>query len=219
MRVRQGASGEAGMWFYQTTPAADRAFVGMQNDNLVGFYGNGGAGWGLNMDVNTGAVSIAGTLTKGGGSFKIDHPVDPANKYLSHSFVESPDMMNVYNGNARLDARGEAWVELPEWLEALNRDFRYQLTALGAPGPNLYIGEKISGNRFKIAGGRPGGRVSWQVTGIRKDAYANAYRIKVEEEKPLAQRGSYLHPELFGPPKEKSAETAHHPRKVAAAEK
>jgi len=167
----------------------------------------------------SGNLSVGGTVSKGGGSFRIDHPLDPANKYLSHSFVESPDMMNVYNGNVRLDANGEAWVELPEWLEALNRDFRYQLTALGAPGPNLYIGEKISGNRFKIAGGRPGGEVSWQVTGIRKDAYANAYRIKVEEEKPLAQRGSYLHPELFGPPKEKSAETVHHPRKVTAAEK
>ncbi len=157
----------------------------------------------------TGNLTVFGTLSKSGGSFRIDHPLDPANKYLSHSFVESPDMMNVYNGNARLDSNGEAWVELPEWFEALNRDFRYQLTALGAPGPNLYIGEKISGNRFKIAGGRAGGEVSWQVTGIRKDVYANAYRIKVEEEKPLAQRGSYLHPELYGQPKERGIGYAH----------
>ncbi|HMB90044.1 MAG TPA: hypothetical protein VKP65_04300, partial [Rhodothermales bacterium] len=46
-----------------------------------------------------GDVWVTGTLSKGGGSFKIDHPLDPANKYLAHSFVESPDMMNVYNGN------------------------------------------------------------------------------------------------------------------------
>ncbi|HMB91945.1 MAG TPA: hypothetical protein VKP65_13915, partial [Rhodothermales bacterium] len=57
-----------------------------------------------------GDVNVSGTLSKGGGSFKIDHPLDPANKYLAHSFVESPDMMNVYNGNAVLDAAGEAVV-------------------------------------------------------------------------------------------------------------
>jgi hypothetical protein len=120
-----------------------------------------------------GSVTVSGTLTKGGGSFTIDHPLDPANKYLQHSFVESPDMMNVYNGNATLDANGEAWVTLAEWFEALNRDFRYQLTALGAPGPNLYIASEVADHKFKIAGGAAGARVSWQITGIRQDAWAS----------------------------------------------
>ena len=43
-------------------------------------------------------------LSKSIGTFKIDHPLDPANKYLSHSFVELPDMMNIYNGNVMTDA-------------------------------------------------------------------------------------------------------------------
>lgn len=145
-----------------------------------------------------GNVHVVGTLSKGAGSFKIDHPLDPANKYLSHSFVESPDMMNIYNGVAKLDPNGEIWVTMPAWFDALNRDFRYQLTPIGAPGPNLYIAEEIAGNRFKIAGGKPGSKVSWQVTGIRADAYANAHRVQVEEEKPAAERGHYLYPELFG---------------------
>src|SRR6185369_13917593 len=76
----------------------------------------------------SGDVNVQGTLSKSGGSFKIDHPLDPAHKYLSHSFVESPDMMNIYNGIATLDASGTATVTLPDWLDALNRDFRYQLT-------------------------------------------------------------------------------------------
>ena len=144
-----------------------------------------------------GTVHVVGNLTKGGGSFQIDHPLDPANKYLSHSFVESPDMMNIYNGNAVLDSRGQAWVSLPDWFEALNMDFRYQLTPIGNPGQHiLYIAQEIANNRFKIAGGRPGARVSWQVTGIRHDAYANAHRIQVEEDKG-DKRGTYLHPELF----------------------
>jgi trimeric autotransporter adhesin len=151
----------------------------------------------FSVDSN-GDLTIAGKLTKGSGSFRIDHPLDPGNKYLSHSFVESPDMMNIYNGVVVLDSKGKASVNLPDYFQALNSDFRYQLTAIGAPGPNLYIAEEISGNHFKIAGGKPGAKVSWQVTGVRQDAYAKAHRIKVEEDKPAQEKGHYLHPELFG---------------------
>jgi trimeric autotransporter adhesin len=161
------------------------------------FRTNSNAVTAMTINVN-GDVNIAGSLSKGSGSFKIDHPLDPANKYLYHSFVESPDMMNIYNGVAILDAHGSAWITLPDYFEALNRDFRYQLTAIGAPGPNLYIVKKVFGNRFKIGGGKPKGEVSWQVTGIRQDAYANAHRIPNDEEKPADERGRYLHPELFG---------------------
>ena len=149
-----------------------------------------------------GNLHVTGTLSKGAGSFKIDHPLDPANKYLYHSFVESPDMMNVYNGNAALDAKGEAWVEMPKWFEALNRDCRYQLTPIGGPGPNLYVAEEVKGNRFKIAGGTPGLKVSWQLTGIRQDPYANAHRIRVEVDKAPAERGYFLHPKPYGLPAE-----------------
>lgn len=145
----------------------------------------------------SGNVSIKGNLSKGGGSFKIDHPLDPANKYLYHSFVESPDMMNIYNGVVTLDANGSAWITMPDYFQALNRDFRYQLTSLGRPQPNLYVAKEISHNRFKVAGGKAGGRVSWQITGIRHDAYANAHRVQVEVEKSTGERGTYLHPELF----------------------
>jgi hypothetical protein len=168
-----------------------------------------------------GRVHIRGPLTKPGGSFKIDHPLDPANKYLCHSFVESPDMKNVYDGVVVLDDKGEAEIELPNWFGALNKDFRYQLTAIGAPGPNLYIAEEISdtttttnygssssssdnnNSRFKIEGGTSGMKVSWQVTGIRKDAWANANPIEVEEDKPDKERGYYQHPDLYGQPEER----------------
>jgi len=145
-----------------------------------------------------GNVNVTGSLSKGSGSFKIDHPLDPENKYLYHSFVESPDMMNVYNGNIRLDASGSAAVELPEYFESLNREFRYQLTAIGQAAPNLHVASRIDGNRFGIAGGAPGMEVSWQVTGVRKDAYAEANRILVEEVKPASERGRYLHPLAHG---------------------
>jgi hypothetical protein len=121
--------------------------------------------------------------------------------------------IEVYDGVVVLDDKGEAEIELPDWFGALNKDFRYQLTAIGAPGPNLYIAEEISdadtttnyssssnnnNSRFKIAGGTSGMKVSWQVTGIRKDPWANAHRIEVEEDKPAKERGYYIYPDLYG---------------------
>ncbi|HKX29957.1 MAG TPA: hypothetical protein VJ302_19865 [Blastocatellia bacterium] len=144
-----------------------------------------------------GNVQVNGTLSKASGSFKIDHPLDPENKYLYHSFVESPDMMNVYNGNVTTDANGVATVTLPDYFEALNRDFRYQLTPVGQFARTMVAG-KIQKNRFTIRTDQPYVEVSWQVTGIRHDAYAEANRIQVEVEKPAAERGSLLHPVVFG---------------------
>src|SRR5262249_19081734 len=158
-----------------------------------------------------GDVDVDGNLSKAGGSFKIDHPLDPANKYLYHSFVESPDMMNIYNGNVTTDGQGRAVVELPEWFEALNRDFRYQLTVIGQFAQAI-VASKMANHSFTIQTDKPNVEVSWQVTGIRQDAWANAHRIPVEELKPDKERGLYLHPELFGAPAENSIPAAHHPR-------
>ena len=89
-------------------------------------------------------------------------------------------MMNIYNGNVITDGSGYASVKLPEWLEALNKDFRYQLTVIGEFAQAI-VYEKISNNHFSIKTDKPNVEVSWQVTGIRKDAFANANRIPVEE--------------------------------------
>jgi hypothetical protein len=154
-----------------------------------------------------GNLNVTGTLTKGSGSFKIDHPLDPANKYLYHSFVESPDMMNVYNGNITTDRHGLATVNLPDYFEALNGDFRYQVTVIGQFAQAI-VAKKIASNRFVIRTNKPNVEVSWQVTGIRHDAYADAYRIPTEEDKPTAEQGYYLHPEVFGQPASKSIRAA-----------
>lgn len=152
----------------------------------------------------TGNVQINGTLSKQAGAFIIDHPLDPANKYLSHSFVESPDMKNIYDGIVVLDENGEATVELPNWFQALNKDFRYQLTCINAYAP-VYIAQEIQENKFKIAGGKKGLKVSWQVTGVRHDKYAEKYPIVVEKDKPQDQKGTYLCPD--NPNSEKAGKT------------
>ncbi|HEV8482180.1 MAG TPA: hypothetical protein VGV87_01370 [Blastocatellia bacterium] len=160
-----------------------------------------------------GDVIVTGNLSKGGGSFKIDHPLDPENKYLYHSFVESPDMMNIYNGNVTTDENGDAVVALPDWFEALNRDFRYQLTVVGQFAQAI-VASEVKNNRFAIKTSIPNVRVSWQVTGIRQDAFANKHRIPVEQDKPEKERGYYVHPDAFGQPEERSVDWAQHPELV-----
>jgi hypothetical protein len=152
-----------------------------------------------------GNVQVTGNLSKGGGSFKIDDPLDPANKYLYHSFVESPDMKNIYDGNVITDNRGEATVVLPSYFETLNRDFRYQLTTIGQHA-DAWIASKVKDNTFTIKTDKPNVEVSWQITGIRQDPYANAHRIPIEEDKPADERGMYLHPTEWGQPESKGVD-------------
>ena len=144
---------------------------------------------------------VTGTLTKGGGTFKIDHPDDPENRFLSHSFVESPEMKNIYDGVVALDNNGRAVVTLPGYFDSLNTEFRYQLTCVGGYAP-VYIETEIQDRVFTIAGGTPGLKVSWQITGVRKDPWALANPVKVEQEKSDADKGFYLHPKAYGLPAE-----------------
>ncbi len=176
-----GSNGET----YLNTPAGKTVHLRVNNVDAL-------------RATNTG-VAVVGTLSKGGGSFMIDHPLDPANKYLYHSFVESPDMKNIYDGTTTTDGAGLATVTLPDWFETLNRDFRYQLTVIGQFAQAI-VASKVANNQFRIQTDKPNVEVSWQVTGIRQDAFANANRIPVEVEKAPADRGRYLYPEAIGAP-------------------
>jgi hypothetical protein len=178
---------------------------GATNYSVYGLH-SGGFGY---AGYFVGNVHATGTWTAGAKAFKIDHPLDPENMTLTHSCVESPEMKNIYDGVVALDGSGAAWVEMPEWFEALNMEFRYQLTCVGGYAP-VYVAEEIRGNRFQIAGGTPGLKVSWQVTGVRHDAYAEANRLAVEEMKPAEERGLYIHPTAFGRGEEMSLEYQRH---------
>jgi hypothetical protein len=164
-------------------------------------YGVYGSSTGNYAGYFSGNVHVTGNCcAMGQGTTQIDDPLDPANKVLNQSVVASPDMLEVYRGHVTLDAAGSATVQLPAYFEALNRDFDYQLTPVGAPMPNLYIAQEVQGNSFKIAGGKPGGKVSWQVTGTRNDPYAQAHPIQPEQAKPTGEQGKYLYPAEYGQP-------------------
>ncbi|MFN3413260.1 MAG: hypothetical protein ACK42L_04280, partial [Thermoanaerobaculum sp.] len=103
--------------------------------------------------------------------------LDPEHKYLRHAAIESHEVLNQYSGNVVTDEEGRAVVELPEWFEALNRDFRYQLTVIGRFAQAI-VEEKIKNNRFVIRTNMANVEVSWQVTGIRKDPFAETHRFQ-----------------------------------------
>jgi hypothetical protein len=173
------------------------------DDNIDVMYWlrNLGGANAMSLDFTNGDLFVEGAITAGVKDFKIDHPLDPQNKYLYHSSVESSEMMNIYTGNTIMDNSGEAVISLPKWFESLNADFRYQLTAIGAAAPNLHIAQEISHHQFSIAGGAPGMKVSWQVTGVRHDAYAKTHPLQVEVKKAEKERGHYLHPDAYGAPR------------------
>jgi len=170
------------------------------SDTSFGVFGSTGNN-GSYAGYFQGRVRATGGVVTGAAPLisEMDHPLDPANKYLRHSAVESPDVKNIYDGVVTLDANGAAMVDLPAYFQALNQDFRYQLTCIGGFAP-IYIDKEIENNRFSIAGGKPNMKVSWQVTGIRHDPGAEQNRPLVEENKPAAERGTYLQPSAYGQP-------------------
>src|SRR5215218_2859596 len=196
--------GHAGVHGTILSNAANAAGVsGVNFDNgfaVSGFSPNNWSGY------FQGSVNVVGTLYKSSGAFRIDNPIDPVHSYLQHSFVESPDMKNVYDGVVRTNGKGFATVKLPAWFQALNKDFRYQLTVIAKPGQfvQAMVVKELANNRFTLQTSKPNVKVSWQVTGIRHDAYANAHRIQTVVPKTGSADGKYVHPELYGKPTSKS---------------
>ncbi|MCS7300969.1 MAG: hypothetical protein NZ556_05375 [Fimbriimonadales bacterium] len=210
------ADSTAGIGVYGFAPATTGITYGVQGRNAstagAGVYGfaaaTTGAAHGVlgvaNNDEGFAVFAQGDAGASGMKSFCIDHPLRPETHYLYHYCTEAPEPLNAYSGIVQLDARGEAWVQLPDYFDALNRDPRYTLTPIGAPMPNLHVAVEASGNRFKIAGGAPNQRVSWRVEATRNDPYVQRRGFRAEREKPREHQGKYLHPELYGQPKERA---------------
>ena len=190
-----GEGGNIGIYAQNSSQVQHKAFIATRM--LAGdFYGD---------------IAVHGRIQFLSSSLSIDHPLDPANRYLNHSSIESTEMKNLYDGTVAVDADGEAVISLPTWFQALNTDYRYQLTSIGAAAPSLHIAEEISENQFRIAGGVPGSRVSWQVTGTRCDPWAISNQRPVESDKPANERGTYLSPELYGQSEQRSVRMVRYP--------
>ena len=206
----------------QSSSSGDSGVYGLNTNGGFGVAGRTNANSGIFAAVfgeNTGggyaayfsgATNTRGTSTASLGTYTIDHPQDPANKYLNMAAVSGPEAMSVYNCNVTTDAAGDAVVVLPSYVEALNKDFRYQLTVIGTFAQAI-VSTEIQKNTFTIKTDKPNVKVSWQVTGVRSDPYAEQNRVQVEQDKPDVERGYYRHPEVYGQPDSKSVEAPYQP--------
>jgi hypothetical protein len=157
--------------------------------SAYGVYASTNVGWGVWCQ---GDMEVTGTVNPTAVVQLIDHPQDPEHKWLSHALIAAPEPLNFYRGTVTLDAAGGATVKLPGYFSSFNRDASYQLTAIGAPAPNLYVAQEVTGNRFRIAGGIPGQKVSWLIAGVRQDAYAEAHPLRVETRKSRKDLGTLM---------------------------
>jgi len=169
--------------FYDDLRVDDNLDVGQDLD----------VGWDLYVDMDgtiDGDLTVTGHLTKGSGSFRIDHPLDPKNKILNHSFVEAPEYLNIYRGKAYCNK--EAEVKLPDYFWALNKDITLQVTPINTFTLATYRVD-LKRKKIYILTEKPC-EVSYVIYGIRKDRYALANPLRVEEKK---ERPGYIHPDVF----------------------
>ncbi len=188
----QATSG-AGGFAYGATGDAQGPEV---NVGILGYADGGTANY---AGYFLGDIQVDGYVYSAGLATRIDHPLAPATMTLTQALVQSDEMKSVYDGSVLLDATGSAWVELPAWTTALSGDFRYQLTCVGGHAP-VYVASEIADGRFRIAGGRPGLKVCWQVTGARQDAWAAQHPLVPEAAKAASAAGRYWQPAAAGQP-------------------
>ena len=124
----------------------------------------------------SGNLDIPGALSKGSGSFKIDHPLKPETHHLVHSFVEAPQADNIYRGKVAL-VGGSATVNLDNagrmtggTFVALNGNI--QCFTSNEDGWTAVRGS-VSGNTLTIKAqdSTCADTVSWLVIGERHDPH------------------------------------------------
>jgi hypothetical protein len=221
--VRGEATGGYGVEGYSTV--SDGVFgqtITVGRSSVFGFTNVAGANGGFfNSSANTGTGSgVIGQSNSATGwgvyafgrsgasgtkSFRIDHPLDPENKYLLHYSAEGPEPLNIYSGTATTGPDGFATVRLPDYFSSINRDPRIQLT-VDDDSDNFVMSKVVGGIKngvFRIRTSEPNAKVYWEVKAVRDDAFVQRYGAPVETEKPGYERGKYQHPELYGAPAER----------------
>jgi hypothetical protein len=152
-----------------------------------------------------GDVNVTGDIHKSNCYFLIDHPLDPENKLLRHTCVESPEGLLIYRGEATLDTDGETVVELPSYFEVLTDEAEASVHLTPHGKPFLAGFEWEPGHTAFTVYGSPERTVSWMVLAGRDDPVARQHQRPVEEEKgsvgSLCNRGELLYPAAYGYPK------------------
>lgn len=148
----------------------------------VYFYQDDGNTAILTMTTSNGNVDVHGALTKGSGTFKIDHPLDKDNKYLYHSFIEGPQYDLLYRGKVTL-VGGTATVN----IDTVSNMTEGTFVAL-TQNPDYYLQNNtgwdavkgsISGNTLTITcqNSSSTDTISWMVVAERADDHIKATQL------------------------------------------
>jgi hypothetical protein len=167
-----------------------------------GVGGTAGAQW---AGYFAGNVNVTGTLSKGAGSFVIDHVLDPENKILRHNLVESPEHLCVYRGRTELDEHGRATVGLPDYFPALTdeENATVHLTPVGEEPSAASYRWNAEHSALTVFGAAHA-EVAYLVLAARDDPVIHQLDRPVEEDKGGEyERGRLLYPEAFGHPPER----------------
>jgi hypothetical protein len=186
--------------------------LGQSTYGVYGFMANAAsdhAAWLQGDSYIDGFLHVTGNLSKGSGSFLIDHPLDPENKLLRHNFVESPENLLIYRGRTQLDADGKAAVLMPEYFEALSKEDEASIHVTPVGRPFDTGAEWNPGFQHFTVYGEPGRGVFWSVFVDRDDPVMHQLARPVEEDKTadskLCQRGRLLYPSAYGYPESMGA--------------
>ena len=153
----------------------------------------------MRIENTTGKVVVGGDFTAlGVKAFTMDYPLDPTNKTLMHAAIESNEVLNSYSGNATTNSSGKITVTLPEYFEAINKDFRYQLTVVGGSFAQAIISKEVNNNQFEIASNQPNIKVSWEVKGVRNDKRMQQNPFTAVAEKAAKDKGKYIDTKAWG---------------------
>lgn len=161
---------------YKTYSGEYRATIETSYNNTTITSPGGSTIINSNANIN-GNTTASGSLTIGGNlnvngtkNFRIDHPDDPENKYLVHAAVESDQVLNQYSGNAITNENNTAIIILPDYVQKVNKNFRYQLTVIG-DFAHAIVSKEVNNNQFEIKTDKPNIKVSWLIIGERNDKY------------------------------------------------
>jgi len=142
--------------------------------------------------INGAAVTIPGSLSKGSGTFDIDHPSVP-NMRLRHSFVEGPRVDLIYRGHATLTV-GTVTVDMdinamsqggqtmtPGTFVALTRDPDIYLQNTTGWSP---VKGSINGSKLTIIcqDQTSTDTISWMVVAERKDQHLHDDNIEMTDD-------------------------------------
>lgn len=192
VRINNGTGGTSPILSFGTENETNAGFKGMYLEGYWMYvqvhYNEGlriratnGVGSTQNIATFSGAsgnLSILGALSKGSGSFKIDHPIESMKDthHLVHSFVESPQANNIYRGKAQL-VNGTAQVNLDEVSTMTEGTFVLLNREIHTYTSNETDWDAVRGNvignilYIECQNNKSNALVSWLVIGERQDKH------------------------------------------------